>query len=361
MSMDEIRISGTANPTPKKRKGGATSLPKSRASKSKQRSDIGKKSATTTKKKAAKQKARTVKPAPRGGAKKPSSPRSQSYAPRSSQKASGKKSSGAKTGGRTKQGATSGAHAPTRNKPKSTPRQHIDTLEQRAKAAEAKAAKAQAEADRLRARLENLNRKIDEPVRRTRSQKDLRRRAEYDEDFAEALKESRREKREQKKKAAELEHELRSRAARKGWETRRSGKRRSDYVARTLAEREELARRKRAKKSHMDFEFVPDAVKFSVEKLKHNDLHNVIRAFKESGIKAVRFVRQVPPTPEYPTGVASTRWMNIQKSSDKTLSQLIGSMMQPGIDYVKTFYTLADEIPNLPPEIRSGVLDALKR
>lgn len=186
---------------------------------------------------------------------------------------------------------------------------------------------------------------------------------EYDEDYAEAVREARaqarRERREAEKRAEEIRADLRSAAARKGWETRRAGKRRADYVARTMAEREELKTRKR-RKSRLDIELVPDAIKYDASKLKPSDLEAIVLNMKERGVTAMRFVRQVPPTPNYPTGVASTRWMNIQKSSVKTIKQLLGGMMQPGIDYVKTFYTLNSDIPKLDPGLRQVVLDAIK-
>lgn len=195
--------------------------------------------------------------------------------------------------------------------------------------------------------------------------KDLKRRAEADEDFAEQLRESqnqrRRERNAARKQAETVERELRSRSAKKGWETRRRKPLEAQYVARTELQREELKKANRARKMRMDFAFVPDAVKFDVSKLKQQFLTDLILEMRDSGVKSVRITREVPPTPDYPTGVVSTRWVDIRRQSDQQLKWWVGSMMQPGIDRASNLYTTADDIPSLPKPIRDAVVANLRR
>lgn len=250
-------------------------------------------------------------------------------------------------------------------RPKSTPPKHIRELERRAQEAAEKAEAQRLEAERLRAKLERANRKIEEPTRRIRKPRDIKRRAEWDEDFAEQMREARNEarraKRKAEKEAEKVRTEIRSRASKKGWETRRKKNYEAQYVARTELQRDEIKKAKRRKKSQLRFDFVPDAVKFSTADLKHDDLTRLVLEMKRSGIKAMRFVREVPPSPDYPTGVVSSRWMNIQKSTDQEIRWMIGGMMQPGIDYVRNFYTIMDETPLLPKGMRDAILSALDR
>ena len=250
-------------------------------------------------------------------------------------------------------------------RPKTTPPKHLRELKQRALEAQERADAARVEAEKLHAKLERANRKIKEPTRRVRTPKDQRRRAEYDEEYAEQLHEAknaaRRAKRKAQKQADETRHKIQSNAAKKGWETRRRKPLEADFVARTEAQRDEVQKAKRRKKSKLSFDFVPDAVKFATADLKYNDLVELVLSFKDSGVKAMRFVREVPPSPDYPTGVVSSRWMNIQKSTDQQLRWLIGGMMQPGVDFVRSFYTIMEETPLLPKPIRDGVIAALER
>lgn len=179
----------------------------------------------------------------------------------------------------------------------------------------------------------------------------------------------RRKKRQQKRQAAarkaaetrrrnlereRIEAEARSEAARRGWETRRRRQLETAVDKRTRQQRREL-RQKQAAPKQIRFARFYDEVRLSVSPFAQDEILDMVNFLRSNGVTQIRFIREVPVTPKYPKGVASTNWYNIKNWTDNQLNYFIGSMMVPGIDFVRQVVIKERQISKMPKAFRDQV------
>lgn len=111
----------------------------------------------------------------------------------------------------------------------------------------------------------------------------------------------------------------------------------------------------------MPWEASRGAIKFDVSQLNHAGIVEIIKDMTDLGVKAFRFIRQVPPTIKYPEGVSSTDWINLAVKTQRQISNFIGGMLHPGVDFVKTMVMLEDDVPLMPPSMRTRMQAALDK
>lgn len=100
------------------------------------------------------------------------------------------------------------------------------------------------------------------------------------------------------------------------------------------------------------------ALQFKTDTLTQAQIIELIDYFRSEGVRAFRFTRQVPATPSYPKGISSTQWLDLKSYTPKKLSNLIGGMMQPGIDFMRYMMILEDDLAKLPKAIRDKAEEA---
>ena len=157
----------------------------------------------------------------------------------------------------------------------------------------------------------------------------------------------------------QIEAEARSLRAKKGWETRRFRDLQRQHKERTQREKEIDRQRKSTDKANLKWEAVRGAIKFGTDEINRKAIVDMIAYLKSLGVRAFRFVRQVPATPSYPKGVASTQWLDLKSYDKRAINNLIGSMMQPGIDFVRHMLILDSDVPKLPPPMRDRAYEAI--
>lgn len=101
------------------------------------------------------------------------------------------------------------------------------------------------------------------------------------------------------------------------------------------------------------------ALSFGTDRISRKGLIDTIHQFVRGGVMAFRFERQVPPTPDYPEGVKTTQWLNLSTYTPRQISNLIGGMMTPGVDYLRNMIILEDDISKLPPTLKKQIYKKL--
>ena len=165
------------------------------------------------------------------------------------------------------------------------------------------------------------------------------------------------ETRRRKKERERIEAEARSEAARRGWETRRRRQLETAVEKRTRQQRREL-RRKQAAPKQIRFARFYDEVRLSVSPFTQGEILDMVNFLRSNGVTQIRFIREVPVTPKYPKGVASTNWYNIKNWTDNQLNYFIGAMMVPGIDFVRQIVIKERQISKMPKAFRDQVYAA---
>lgn len=103
------------------------------------------------------------------------------------------------------------------------------------------------------------------------------------------------------------------------------------------------------------------ALQFNTDTMSQPEIEGMINFLRSRDVRAFRFTRQVPATPNYPKGVSSTQWLDLKSYTTRKITNLIGSMMQPGIDFMRYMMILEDDIPKLPKGMRDIAEQAISR
>lgn len=103
--------------------------------------------------------------------------------------------------------------------------------------------------------------------------------------------------------------------------------------------------------------YMRGAYQFKTDALSREEIIGLINVMRGFGIRAFRFTRQVPATPSYPKGISSTQWLDLKSYTPKKIENLIGGMMQPGIDFMRYMMILEDDIHRMP----QSIIDAAER
>lgn len=137
----------------------------------------------------------------------------------------------------------------------------------------------------------------------------------------------------------------RSLAAKKGWRTRALNKRVKEGLAKKL-------RKPRAKKTAVAP--VPKLEYFErmgslYLKVAYFPMEWVVRLIdnmRKVGVRHFRFIRKVPASPKYPSGIASTNWRaDVAHMTIGQLEGYLGSMFIPGVDVIEQVVIPADQLP----------------
>lgn len=138
----------------------------------------------------------------------------------------------------------------------------------------------------------------------------------------------------------------RSEAARKGWETRRR-KKVQQAEDRRAQEQEQERRRRRREIDFSGYRYV-DEIRLTVRNLSKTALFALVKDLRDRSVSPIRFIREVPTSPKYPNGVASTHWHNILTWSNRKIQDELGSMLMPGVDYIVEVIFKDANVKNFP-------------
>jgi hypothetical protein len=152
---------------------------------------------------------------------------------------------------------------------------------------------------------------------------------------------------------AEGERDKKREAALKGWNTRFMKNVYKVWGERT--EREQATHKMRSAEGDLNFDPRGDHVRFGTDEVTATKLAGILYDWSRRGITDVSFTRQVPPRPEYPTGVVSTPWINLAARSYDQIRQMVGGMMHPGQDFLSYFVVSTLDVAKLPKQYRRPI------